>query len=170
MIKLVKYVALITAISLSTGCASLQSGRTMTLKISNEPENIKFVIKNKKGNIVYDGTTPASVKLKKGAGYFKAEQYSVEFKRHCYPTQIIKTTASINPKYWENHGFFLVNLGLFVLCPYCINVFLPISALTMMIGYLVVDPLTGAMWQLSMPEQVEFDPQKPCYKRAINHD
>ncbi|WEV48095.1 hypothetical protein OZX61_07300 [Acinetobacter sp. ESL0695] len=112
-----------------TGCASIISGSTQTLSFKSVPDNSKITITNRNGEKIHTGQTPATVTLKKGAGYFKSEQYQVTFSKDGYETKTVMVTGGVS-------GWYVANLlfgGL--------------------IGLLIVDPLTGAMYNLS-PEDV----------------
>ena len=78
---------------------------------------------------MHTGTTPMTVTLKRGAGYFKAESYTVKVSKEGYTPKDITVTGSVN-------GWYVANIlfgGL--------------------IGLLIVDPITGAMYDLT-PETV----------------
>lgn len=109
----------------SQGCASIIEGSKGTVKLTSEPDGAAYTIYDKKGEAVDNGTTPATVTLKRGAGYFSAQKYTVKFEKSgCSPCEArIGTGVSL----WYAVGN-LVFGGL--------------------IGYLVVDPLTGAMFTL----------------------
>lgn len=70
------------------------------------------------------GTTPATVTLSSSFGYFQPAKYVVEFTRKGV-TQTVPINASINGWYFAN----LVSWGIIM-------------------GMLIVDPATGAMWRL----------------------
>lgn len=73
---------------------------------------------------MYTGTTPTTLTLKAGKAYFDRQDYTVTFEKEGYEKQTIIIGAKLN-------GWYLGNIlfgGL--------------------IGILIVDPLTGAMWRL----------------------
>jgi len=109
-----------------SGCASIVDKTTDSVNISSTPSGADIQIVNRAGSVVYDGQTPADTPpLKKGAGWFKAQNYTVEFKKPGYETVKAEIEQGLS-------GWYLIG-----------NVFIG-----GMIGWLVVDPITGAMWTL----------------------
>jgi len=88
------------------------------------------VITNRAGEKIHSATTPATVTLNRGSGYFKSEIYTVEVTKPGFQPKTITVKGSVNGWYFGN---ILVG-GL--------------------IGMLIVDPITGAMYNLS-PENIE---------------
>ncbi|MBK8815605.1 MAG: hypothetical protein IPN42_08920 [Methylococcaceae bacterium] len=125
-----KYIALsMVSLMLLNACATIISGETDKVAFTAVPENATFLIKNEAGQSVHEGKTPATVMLDRGNGYFAGQTYQVEFSAQDYISQTQKLDTSMN-------GWYLGNLifgGL--------------------IGFLVVDPATGAMWDL--PEKMD---------------
>ncbi len=122
--------AIIAALVISvTGCASIIGKSSYTVAIRSNPEGTHFVVKNSAGIAVHSGETPSTVALTSKKGYFKSEQYTVTFSKDGYTEQTVPLTASLSGWYWGN-----ILLG-------------------GLIGMLIVDPATGAMWKL--PENVE---------------
>lgn len=118
-------VSLIVATTTFTGCASIFSGSKQTISFKSEPELSNITITNKAGEKIHTGTTPATVTLKKSAGYFKPENYKVTFVKEGYVSQTLDVKATVNGWYFGNILFGGV------------------------IGILIVDPLTGAMYSLN---------------------
>jgi hypothetical protein len=118
--------ALMAALSLC-GCASIMTGSEQSVVLRSEPTGATVEIFDVNGLSVYDSATPASIVLKKGTGYFQGASYRVVVSKTGYKQQEIWIRSSLNA------GWYLV--GNFVLGG--------------LIGWLVVDPLTGAMWTLS---------------------
>jgi len=109
----------------SQGCASIMGGGKQTVSITSEPSGAAYTIYNKKGQAIDNGTTPATVTLKPGAGYFSAEKYVVKLtKAGCGDCE---APIEHGVSGWYIGGNIIFG-GL--------------------IGYLIVDPLTGAMWTL----------------------
>ena len=111
------------------GCASIMQGSSQTLSFKSVPETTQIKITNKAGEAIYSGQTPTTVTLKRGAGYFKAENYQVSFSKDGYETKTVNVTGNVS-------GWYVANIifgGL--------------------IGLLIIDPITGAMYKLS-PEDV----------------
>lgn len=108
-----------------TGCASIFSGSTQTLTFKSVPDTANITITNKSGEKVHTGITPVTVTLKRGNGYFKPAAYDVTFKKDGFQTKTIQVTGSVNGWYIGN----IIFGGL--------------------IGLLIVDPATGAMYTLN---------------------
>lgn len=107
------------------GCASIVSKSKYPVLVSSEPVGANIIIKNSRGETVFTGETPASVTLKAGAGYFKGENYTVLFKKQGF----VDNTANIKRGLDSWYVFGNLMFG-------------------STIGWLIVDPLTGAMWTL----------------------
>jgi len=113
------------------GCASIVKGGAQDIAISSNVPEAKFEIRNNRTNAVQlTGATPASIKLDRGAGYFKSADYTITISKDGYVPQSIPVKATVNG--WYAGGNLLIG-GL--------------------IGYLAVDPATGAMWTLH-PETI----------------
>lgn len=123
----------IGACFLLVSCASVVSGPNRKVTIASNPTGVEFVVKRNNGASVSNGVTPATVSLNSAAGYFQPAKYLVEFKRKG-EVQSIPISASLNKWYFGNLLF-----GGFGL-----------------IGLLVVDPATGAMWKLEGPVAATF--------------
>jgi hypothetical protein len=122
--------AIIAALVVSvTGCASIVGKSSYNVAIKSNPEGTRFIVKNSSGTAVHSGETPATVALTSKKGYFKSEQYTVTFSKEGYQEQTIPLSASLSGWYWGN----ILIGGL--------------------IGMLIVDPATGAMWKL--PENID---------------
>lgn len=111
-------------IALSSGCASIVSDSSYPVAITSEPSGASFTITNKTGTIVHNGQTPATVTLKSGAGYFAKASYILTFSKEGFDDQVVNVTSSMDGWYIGN----IVFGGL--------------------IGLLIVDPATGAMYKL----------------------
>lgn len=116
--------------TLLTGCASVISGPTQNVTITSEPDDAEVTITNKAGVVIHKGVTPQVIELKKSRGYFKGETYKLLISKNGYVPQ--ETTIDSYPNGWYIGGNLLVG-GL--------------------IGYIIVDPLTGSMFTLT-PDQV----------------
>lgn len=114
----------IATFSFLAGCATIVSKSKSKVSINSTPAGAKISVKNNKGNEVYSGVTPAVVTLKTGAGYFSSGEYEVTFEMSGYDKRTRIITSSLNGWYIGN----IVFGGL--------------------LGMLIVDPLTGAMWTL----------------------
>ena len=106
-----------------TACCSIVSKSTYPVTISSNPPGASFTLKKANGIAMSTGITPATITLSSSSGYFQPAKYIVEFTRKGM-TQSVPLNASINGWYFAN----LLFGGI--------------------IGLLIVDPATGAMWRL----------------------
>lgn len=115
---------MMVSIFLFSSCASILSKSTYPLSINSNPSNAKISITDKKGKEIYLGNTPATVKLKAGAGFFSKAEYQVKFSSPGYDEKIVPITFKLDGWYFGN-----LFLGGFL-------------------GMLIIDPATGAMWKI----------------------
>jgi hypothetical protein len=127
-----------------TGCASIVGNSQYPVAVKSSPEGATYTIKNRAGEVVHQGVTPGTVTLKSGRGYFKGEAYTVTFHKDGYADQVAQLNSSMSGWYWGN----IVFGGL--------------------IGMLVVDPLTGAMYKL--PGSASGDLGSPIASTASTQD
>jgi len=127
-------VIIIAAISLmAAGCASIVNGGARHISVNSTPPGATLTITKKgdaSGEVVYKGTTPATVALSPKAGYFRGQAYVLKLELDGYNRAEVEVTPSLSGWYFGN----IIFGGL--------------------LGMVVIDPLTGAMWNLS-PENIE---------------
>ena len=123
--KPVQWTMLVVSAVLAAGCASIFGGSEHDVAISSEPDAANITVVNSAGDTVFKGTTPATVKLKGGKGYFKGEDYTVNFSKPGYGDSSTPIKRGVSGWYVAGN---LVIGGL--------------------IGWLIVDPATGAMYTL----------------------
>lgn len=129
--KHLKIAAALAAAMTMTGCATIVGDKEQSIAINSTPSQAKVLITDETSREVYAGETPTTVQLRKSDGsYFGGKTYTVHISKDGYQER----TMSINstPNGWYIGGN-LVFGGL--------------------IGWLIVDPLTGAMYNLS-PDQI----------------
>jgi hypothetical protein len=130
MKKLLKPLPLILVMVLA-GCATIVGDTTQLIPINSTPDSATVLITDEKGMQVFRGQTPTSVTLQKSDGsYWGGKNYTVTISKDGYDSQIVAITSS--PNGWYIAGNFVFG-GL--------------------IGWFIVDPLNGAMYNLR-PEQV----------------
>lgn len=117
-------VATLLLIFLFSSCASIVSKGTYPLSISSNPVSAKVSVTDKKGKEIYVGTTPASIKLKSGAGFFSRAEYQVRLSSAGYDDKVIPVNFKIDGWYFGN----ILIGGL--------------------IGMVIIDPATGSMWKI----------------------
>jgi len=115
---------MMASVFLFSSCASIVSKSTYPLSINSSPSNAKVSITDKKGKEIYLGNTPATVKLKAGAGFFSKAEYQVKFSSPGYDDKIVPINFKLD-------GWYFGNL-----------------LLGGVLGMLIIDPATGAMWKI----------------------
>jgi hypothetical protein len=119
------------------GCASIVSDSTYPVAINSTPSGASYQITNEKGVVVRSGVTPDNVLLKAGAGYFDGETYKVSYQKDGYTGNSAALNSGIDGWYWAN-----ISLG-------------------GLIGMLIVDPITGAMYTLPPNANASLDSVSP---------
>ena len=109
---------------LLSSCASIVSKSDWPLTISSNPSGANLKIKDKKGREIYNGTTPTTLNLTSSAGFFQPARYDLEASLSGYNSSQGTIAGRMNGWYVGNILFGGV------------------------IGILIVDPATGAMWKL----------------------
>jgi len=107
-----------------SGCASILGESQYPVSINSTPDGIAFEIHNRAGNVIHSGVTPGTVTLNSSASYFKGEKYMIRFSKAGYGEESRLLDSQVSGWYWGNILFG----GL--------------------IGMLIVDPATGAMYKL----------------------
>ena len=120
----------IAILILYASCASIVSKSAYPVSIDSNPRGADITIFNKKGKQVYNGKTPSTVKLKAGAGYFSKAKYSVKLSSQGFKEEVIPVSFKMNGWYFGNLLFGGV------------------------LGLLIIDPATGAMWKLRSPPAI----------------
>ena len=117
---------------LFSGCATMRSRSVYSIPINTTPENATINVIDRKGKEIIRTQSPDTLLLKASSGYFKRAEYLVEVSHDSYQTK--KVTL-----YFVTDGKYLQNVFL--------SFFMPI-------GFLLIDPISGAMW---MPEKQEME-------------
>jgi hypothetical protein len=116
--------AIVVSTLLSTGCASIVSKSQYPVTINSNPAGATVTVKNKSGAEIQKATTPTTVTLNASSGYFSGERYSFYFEKEGYYPSTSQVSAGLD-------GWYVGNI-----------------LLGGLIGGLIVDPVTGAMWKL----------------------
>jgi len=119
------YILILVAI-LFTSCATIIKSPRQDIYVVSQPDKAKVVIYDNNNYMVWSGESPSNITLNKGKGYFKGASYKMEISKPGFQTMTLQLKPTTNG--WYIGGNFLVG-GL--------------------IGWLVVDPITGAMWVLN---------------------
>lgn len=127
-----KIVMCAAAMTAMTGCASIVKGGDQDISIQSTPTEARYEVRRKgETNPLTSGVTPGKINLEKGAGYFKGAEYQVTISKPGFQPQVVDVSSRISG--WYIGGNALIG-G--------------------MIGWIGVDPATGAMWTLS-PEAIQ---------------
>ena len=129
--SLLRFLFVIITCAFLSSCASIVSKTNWPVSIDSKPEGVHVSITNKRGVEIFTGKTPLVTKLKSGSGFFTKESYRVVMTYNGIEKRTINLECSINGWYFGN--LFIGGL----------------------IGMLIVDPATGAMYKLDRKEVYE---------------
>lgn len=121
--------ALAVCVFITAGCASILGKSDYPVVINSTPSGASIIIADQAGKQVFAGTTPTTATLKSGRGYFKGNDYTIKFMADGYSSVDVPIKRGTSA--WYILGNIVVG-GL--------------------IGWLIVDPITGAMYTL--PDEV----------------
>lgn len=122
--KIFSLLSMSLAMLFIVGCASIVSKSNWPVSFTSTPSEAGITVKDEKGSEVFKGKTPTIVTLPSSTGYFSGARYTVLFEKENYDPLTIVMERELN-------GWYIGNIlfgGL--------------------IGMLIVDPATGAMWKL----------------------
>ena len=120
-------IATVTAALALGGCASVMSESKQNVRLSSDPDAARVTVTNQAGERVQVGVVWPMLL------YFDGEEYEVRFAKDGFEESTV--TVSASPNGWYIGGNILIG-GL--------------------IGWLIVDPATGAMYNLS-PDKVSAE-------------
>lgn len=129
--KCSRYIIVLMFAAFMCGCASILSKSDYRLRVTSSENGALVKISSESGNHRMQVRTPTTVSLPAGDGFFTPAKYRFEFSKDGFKNTTIHREAKFDPWWLGNLGFG----GL--------------------IGALIVDPLTGAMWR--------FDEKKIVY-------
>lgn len=116
----------VATLGILSGCATIMGqSAAETLNVRSIPDQANVEIFDESGIKVFEGKTPTSLPLEKKRAYFRGKKYSVVIKKEGHIEQTITVDTRLNGWYIGGN---LVFGGL--------------------LGYLIIDPLTGAMYTL----------------------
>lgn len=118
-----RVITALLAASILPGCASIFSGTTQEVSIRTTP-GARYTITNSYGSQVASGTGEGSANLVRGVSYFSPHAYKLRVSKEGYQARSLDIEPGMNPWYFAN----LLIGGV--------------------VGMLIVDPLTGAMFKL----------------------
>ena len=138
---------LLTLGAFVSGCATIVGDSTQLIPISSTPSQANISITDETGNNIFEGTTPTTVTLIKSDGsYFGGKDYVVTISKEGFSDQQVSINSQANG--WYIGGNILFG-GL--------------------IGWLIVDPLSGNMYTLT-PSQVASSLPSGTASTDLNND
>jgi hypothetical protein len=130
MLMRVSVVAIFGGCAALAGCATIVHSGPRAISVASSPAGATVSIYDRGNTLVQTSTTPFVAQLPTKYGYFKAQQYRLVFEMPGQAKAEVNLESSLSGWYFGN----LLFGGL--------------------IGMLIVDPLTGAMFNLA-PEKIE---------------
>jgi len=130
VIRQISLAALLGACIALSGCATIVHSGPRSIPVASTPAGAKVSIYDRSNTMVSTNTTPFIATLPTKYGYFKSQTYRLVFELPGHKPAELNLDSSVSGWYWGN----LLLGGL--------------------IGMLIVDPLTGAMYNLT-PEKIE---------------
>jgi hypothetical protein len=121
--------ALLPLLGLLAGCATFVNGSTSPLSVTSPEPNATLTILDETNHVVFSGTMPATIDLQTGKGFFGRKSYTVKVISEGGAEQVFPVKTSVS--WWYLLGN-MVSFG--------------------PIGWLIIDPATGAMWTLDRTE------------------
>jgi hypothetical protein len=141
MLKQMFVMATVGACAALAGCATIVHGGPRPISVGSSPSGAKVSIYDRSNVLVQTNTTPFVAQLNTKYGYFKGQTYRLVFELPDHANAEVKLDSSLSGWYFGN----LIFGGV--------------------IGMLIVDPLTGAMYNLT-PEKIE-QPLSPAQAQVI---
>jgi len=130
--RLLNIFVLLFAVGTIVACASIVSKSSYPVNISSKPDHANIEIKDETGKVIFEGKTPTTVTLNTKRGYFKGKDYTITFMKEGYNKHEAVLKREVDCWYILGN---IVFGGL--------------------IGWFIVDPLTGAMWKF--PKELSTD-------------
>ncbi len=153
MFKIAARIVAVGALIALGGCASIVSKSSWPVTIQSTPTEAKCTISKQNGVAVQTGLTPMTVTLSSSDGYFSRARYILSCQKDGYEPALTNFEGSVSGWYAAGN---LVFGGL--------------------IGYLIVDPATGAMYKLdetysvALNEKPKSAEMKPAVVPALEKD
>ena len=116
-------IAILTLL-LGSGCASIVSKSNYPVTLDTNPTGLEIEVADSKGKVLVRGTSPVHLNLESSRGYFSSGNYTLRTVGAGSGNHAMLVRASLDPWFFGN----LLFGGL--------------------IGMLIVDPITGAMYEL----------------------
>ena len=130
----VAVLSLLALLVLLPGCATVMSGTDQVMRITSEPRSAVVRVYDHRDKLVVEMETPTTVILPRKAQMYRRGSYRVEIQKEGYEPQVVELAGKVNVLYYIVGNIFLGNV----------------------IGWAVVDPISGAMWDLK-PDSIAID-------------
>lgn len=130
MIRKISLAAVVGACVVLSGCATIVHSGPRSIPVASTPAGAKVSIYDRSNTMVSSNTTPFIATLPTKYGYFKGQSYRLVFELPGHAPAELSLKSSVSGWYFGNILFGGI------------------------IGMLIVDPLTGAMYNLS-PDKIE---------------
>ena len=141
MLRKTTLAAALAASSVLAGCATIVHSGPRSISIASTPPGARVSIYDRSNALVQQNTTPFIAQLPTRYGYFKGQTYRLVFELPAHQTTEVTLKSTVSGWYAGN----LIFGGL--------------------IGMLVIDPLSGAMYNLT-PEKIE-QPLTPAQSQVL---
>jgi len=125
-VRSLAFIIVVLALVACTGCASIVDGGPGELTINSMPTQASVKVLDKSGKVVASGQTPCYLKLERGSGYFGKASYTIQVEKEGHLPQQTELSSHLNAGWYLGGNLLFGGL----------------------IGWLVVDPISGAMWDL----------------------
>jgi hypothetical protein len=132
---------------LLSSCATIITGGSEDIRVNTQPGEAKVQVYNDDGSLKGEFISPCKFTLKKGDGYFQGASYRMVITKEGFEKREVIIDSHLNG------GWYI--LGNFVFGG--------------LIGWLIVDPLSGGMWTLR-PQNIRHDFIKSATKADMNLD
>ena len=128
--KKIVWVGLSAALFLVIGCASIIHGGTQDVTVSSEPGAARVSVYDRYNHEIWTGTAPCTIPMDRGDGFLKKAHYRIEVAKEGYEPNSVYISSSLDAGWYLVGNFFIGGL----------------------VGWLIVDPASGAMWRLKPKE------------------
>ena len=130
-------VSVLFAVTFLGGCASVVSGDVERVRVITYPSEAVVTVTDDRGYLLYKGVTPANISMRKSPGFFERQDFNMLIERERYESVYMALQGVTSSWYVAGNALLLpTGIGL--------------------LGWLVIDPYTGAMWTYE-PHHVELN-------------
>ena len=124
------------------GCATIVSKNAYPVRVDSNPTGASLLIRDARGSEIYKGDAPTTVTLRTKGGYFRPQSYEIEASLEGYGTGHSSIHGRLDGWYFGN------------------------IAIGGLVGMVIVDPLTGAMWRFDPSHVVNLQSSRPSPSTA----